>query len=243
VWSRVQVSIGEADTTSGDELQQRRLALIADRDVSARRRRRVSRMATVTLAVVVAGGGTAAAAAAVIATHTGQQLSGWERAAFGSGELLNEGGADAKQVMAQETADIPFPPGHDAQQAQSLASLRGQTNERITQSMARAWVARDAICTWADQWVVADNAGDSTARAQATDTLTASVSWSAVRAMDPSPNPEAGEADSRFGWVPPIAEAAQAGDRHALLTAVAQAGCTPTMMPTLTAASDYQGPR
>ena len=71
VWSRVQTSIDDGVTTSDDIVQERRLSLIGDREVAARRRRRATRLASAALAIAVAGGGTAVAAE-FISTRTGE---------------------------------------------------------------------------------------------------------------------------------------------------------------------------
>src|SRR4051794_41763835 len=60
VWARLETAM--ADGSSVDALQERRLALIADRELSARRRRRAARLASATLAGVLPGGGTGAGA-------------------------------------------------------------------------------------------------------------------------------------------------------------------------------------
>lgn len=89
VWSRVQASIGDdGATTFDDAVQERRLNLIADREMAARRRRRATRLASAALAVAVAGGGTAVAAE-FIATRTGQGATGVNARAAGPGELLD----------------------------------------------------------------------------------------------------------------------------------------------------------
>lgn len=64
VWSRVHPSMTDGGAgTPGDTAQERRLTLIGDREVSARRRRRAARLASTALAVAVAGGGTSSALA------------------------------------------------------------------------------------------------------------------------------------------------------------------------------------
>src|SRR5690349_14813562 len=76
VWARVGGSIADG-TEPRDDLQSRRLDLVADRQISARRRQRAARVASLTLAVAVAGAGTAAAATDFFSAHTGQELKGW----------------------------------------------------------------------------------------------------------------------------------------------------------------------
>src|SRR3954466_13091889 len=221
-WSRVQASIG--DGAHGNRVQARRLDLIADREKAARRRRRTSRVASITPAVAVAGAGTAAAAE-FISTRTGEETTGWEVGAAGPGELLNLGGTDRDEVFDEATADIPFPPGYEAQRASALNFYPRETDSAITDSRLRAMVAGNAICTWADAWVAADDAGDAAARTSATTTLTAAVAWEDIRTSDiPDAAPIQGTDQRRsyWGWLPPLAEAAQDGDYQAVLDAVAR---------------------
>jgi hypothetical protein len=105
------------------------------------------------------------------------------------------------------------------------------------------WMARAAVCTWADAWVAADNVGDATARGAAAAVLAESVSWEDIRANDvpdAMTHPETGESRSYNGWIPPLAEAAQAGDRAAVLDAVAySAACSHHVLPVIDVAPDY----
>ncbi|NAZ80968.1 hypothetical protein GTR02_03955 [Kineococcus sp. R8] len=226
----------------------RRLDVVAAQQVRARHRRRLARVSAITLTLAVASAGTAAAAT-YLAAHTGQHTSGWEATAAGPGEVLRQDGSDYLDVAAQLTADIPFSADHQAQrQAQFRAgSLAPGTDAQITVSALRAQVAQNAICTWADAWIAADTTGHSTvdvsARRTATSTLTASLTWSAVTDVDPTPSASGARADAgaetgtRFGWVPAIATAAAAGDRAAVLGAVAASDrCSPAMTPAITAA-------
>jgi hypothetical protein len=245
VWSRVQASIDGGTAISGDELQQRRLSVIGDREVTARRRRRAARLASLTLAVAVAGSGTAAAAA-YIATRTGEELTGWEVGAGGSGEVLDLGGTDMPQVAQEVTADIPFAPRYEAQRNRAL-TYYGQTDpgSATTESHLRSGVAGYAVCTWADAWVAADNTGDVAARDAATETLTASLSWEpfltfAADHGEPVPA-ESAEGESYRWWLLPLAEGAQAGDRQAVLDAVADsATCSYEYIPAIDADPNYE---
>jgi hypothetical protein len=246
VWSRVHASIGEdGATTFDDDVQERRLNLIADREMAARRRRRATRLASVALTVAVAGGGTAVAAD-FIATRTGEHTSGWDVDAAGPGELLNPGGTDRRQVFEEVTADIPFAPGYEAQRAWALDFFPVESDSRITEGSLRSWMARNAVCTWGDAWVSADNAGDVPARTAVTTTLAEAVSWEAIRTSDfpDAVITETGEHRSYNGWVPALAEAAGAGNRQAVLEVVAHSyGCSPDVLPVITAELHLDGPR
>ncbi|WP_432482921.1 hypothetical protein [Kineococcus esterisolvens] len=231
----------------------RRLDVVTAQQVHARRHRRLARAGAITLAVALAGTGTAAAAT-YLATRTGQQSAGWEATAAGPGELLRQDGSDYLDVAHQLSADIPFAPTHQAQrQAQfSTGMLAPQADGQISTSALRAQVAQNAICTWADAWIAADTTGDSTdstARQTAGDTLTASLTWTAVTDVDPHPSPtgalgdQGAQAETRFGWVPAIAAAAATGDHRAVLDAVTDSGrCDPQLTPALNADPAYQGP-
>src|SRR4051794_9385811 len=218
VWSRLQTAMRDGDEPVVDAVQERRLNLIADREVAARRRRRTSRIASITLAVAVAGAGTAAAAD-FISTHTGEETTGWEVDAGGRGEVLRLNGTDRDEVFEEITADIPFPAGYEAQREYALGFYPAEENHAVTEGTLRSTVARYAVCTWADAWVAADDAADPAARQAAAATLAAAVSWPDIHDND-APNAiitEAGEHISYNAWVPVLAEAAWAGDRQAVL--------------------------
>jgi hypothetical protein len=253
VWSRVQASISTDAAGPDDAVRDRRLDLIADREVAARRRRRAARLASVTLAVVVAGAGTAAAAE-FISTRTGEQTTGSDVQAAGPGELLNEGGTDRRQVFEEVTADIPFAPGYEAQRDYALDFFPHASDSRITESSLRSWTASNAICTWADAWVADDDAGDIAARQAATGTLVASVSWEPIQTFDeahgepdpmnPSTGVDSGAGGSYYGWLRPLGEAARSGDRQGVLDAVAISHqCSPEVLPVISTDPNYGGAR
>ena len=245
VWDRIEASIDDDTGTAGDEFQQRRLDLIADRDAVTRRRRRAARMASVTLAVLVAGAGTAAAAE-YLATRTGEHNSGWEIGAGGSGEILDRSGSDLRQVVEEATADIRFAPGYDTERA-TVLDRAGAPDPRtaISESHLRSDVAGAAVCTWADAWVAADHAGDAAARAQTAATLSEAVTWEpfltfAADHQEPIPADSAREASYRW-WLLPLAQAAAAGDRQAVLDVVADShACAPEVIPVIDADSAYR---
>ncbi|WP_328294049.1 hypothetical protein OG218_15135 [Kineococcus sp. NBC_00420] len=241
---------GTAGTARPAQVAARRLDVIAAADARARRRRRVARTSAITTAVLLAGAGTAAAST-YLATRTGQHTSGWQMQAAGSGELLNLEGDDRVQVMRELIADIPYAPGYeDLREAEPVTgSLRSEKNAQVSDSAARAWVARDAICTWADAWVAADSSRDRVARDAATAALAGSLQWPAVREVDPDPSPtgylgdEGVGSPTQFGWVPGIVTAAQGGQRQAVLDAVAHDySCFPEYTPAMNEDPDYAGP-
>lgn len=241
VWARVATSRGDEQPTDAVVVQLRRLDVLADREKAARRRRRVTRLASATLAVVVAGGG-AAAAADYLSTRTGQQNTGWQVQAGGSGEVLNLGGTDRDQVFDEVTGDIPFAPGHEAAQQWVTDFYPRESTSLISTQFLRNWFSGNAVCTWADAWVAADTAGDVAARDAATGTLAASVSWPDIVAND---FPDAtiypsGEARSYYGWLPPLVAAVQAGDHQGVLDAIAgSTACSYQVIPAIDADQDY----
>jgi len=252
VWARVQATMKDAAATPDDAVLDRRLALIADREMTARRRRRAAKVASVTLAVVVASAGTAAAA--FVGTRTGEKNTGWEVGAGGSGEILDQGGHDRRQVFEQVTSDIRFAPGYEAQRDHALDFFPQESDSAISESHLRSWTASNAICTWADAWVADDNAGDLTAREVATGTLAESASWEPIRTfnedhdepdpMDPNTGVDPGAGGSYYGWLRPLAQAARSGDRQGLLAAVAIGShCSPEVLPVISTDPDYRGVR
>ena len=243
VWSRVQTAMDDRAPGPVDALQARRLDLIADRELAARRRRRTARLASATLAVVIAGGGTAAAAVEYLSTHTGSAATGINAAAAGSGEMLNMGGTDRDRVFAEITADIPFAPGYETQRSWVLGFHARASDTMISTEFLRSWVAGNAVCTWADAWVAADNAGDAAGRTAAAGVLAEAVAWPDIVAAD---LPDAmilpsGETLSYRWWVRPLADAAGGGDRAAVLDTVARStACSYQVLPTIDAAPDYE---
>ncbi|MCZ2820942.1 hypothetical protein O2V63_11430 [Modestobacter sp. VKM Ac-2977] len=245
-WSRVQTAM-RAGTSTGDDLQQRRLALIGDRQVAARRRRRATRLATAALVVAVAGGGTAAAAE-FLSTRTGEELTGWEVGAGGSGEMLDRGGADLRQVVEEVTADIAFAPGYEAQRGLALDFHgRAEPGAAITESHLRSSIAGAAVCTWADAWVAADDTGDAAARAATAEVLADAVSWEPFLTFaedhgEPRPADSAPDRSTSYRWwLRPLAEAADSGDRQAVLDTVAEShACSYDVLPVIDADPGYR---
>jgi hypothetical protein len=166
----------------------------------------------------------------------------------GSGEVLDLGGTDVGQVVDEATADILFAPGYEAQRTWALNFNRPDPGSATTESHLRSWMASNAVCTWADAWVAADNAGDVGARASASTALAASVTWEPVLTFardhgEPAPADSADGA-SYYWWLRPLAAAAQSGDRQAVLDAVAGGHvCSPEVLPVIASDSNYGGAR
>jgi hypothetical protein len=241
VWARLETAFDDGDQPR-DDLQSRRLDLVADREVSSRRRRRAAKVASITLAVAVAGAGTAAAAD-FWATHTGEVTTGWEVDAGGRGEVLRLDGTDRDQVFDELTADIPFPAGYEAQREYALGFYPAEANHAVTEGTLRSSVARYAVCTWADAWVAADDASNAAARNAATETLVAAVSWPDIHDNDhpDATITEAGEHISYNAWVPVVAEAARSGDRQGVLDGVADStACSYHVLPVIDVTPGYR---
>ncbi len=240
VWSRLETAFD--DDEPHDDLQSRRLDLVADREVAARRRRRAAKVASITLAVAVAGAGTAAAAD-FWSTHTGEETTGWEVDAAGRGEVLRLDGTDREQVFDELTADIPFPAGYEAEREYALGFYPAEANHAVTEGTLRSTVARLAVCTWADAWVAADAAADPARREAATDALDAAVSWPDIVDNDhpDATITDAGEHISYNAWVPVVAEAARAGDRQGVLDGVADSfACSYHVLPVIDVTPGYR---
>jgi len=183
------------------------------------------------------------AAADLFSARTGHGPSDREDVALGGpGERLDPSAPDYGDVIAQETADIPFPSEsarefaiadqvHDARFAVPGA-------ERVSTGAIRAWVADAAVCAWSNQWAAATRDGDRTARAEASDMIGAAASWPAVTDVDPSPysRPETVEMldrdgnvvehttqdESQFYYLGSLAVAMQGTKRAAVATILAE---------------------
>jgi hypothetical protein len=236
-WARVQRGMIRAE--SSDAGHERRL--LARDELAARRRRRPARVASISVAVVLAGAGTAAAAD-YLATRTGEETVGWEQGAAGRGELLNPAGTDRAEVFDGVTADIAFPPGYEAARQYALDFYPPEADSRVTEGVLRSNLARAAVCSWADAWIAADDARDPTAAATATSVLVAAPTWSDIVENDRTDaeiRPD-GTTRSYNDWVPAVAAAVSAGDRQAVLDAVAGShACSHEVVPVMDADPDY----
>lgn len=243
-WETVQAGIGrEPDQGDGDRT-----------GMSARRRRLLTRSTALATAVLLAGAGTAAAGT-WISTRTGQHTTGRDVDTAGAGELLNMKGTDRVPVIRALIADIPFAPGYESKKAQEPVdgSLQdttppGESGSQISEEAVRSQAAQDAVCTWADAWVAADDRGDRAARDAVTAAIAGSLQWKAIHDVDPHPSPTGYVGDqgvgtpTRFGWVPAIVTATRDGGRRAVLDAVFAAhSCGADYAPVINATPGYPG--
>lgn len=131
------------------------------------------------------------AAAELYTARTGEgPVDAEDRRLGGPGERLRMAAPDYAEVLAEETADIPFP----SVEARALAMSEqvrdvrdAGDDEFVTTGAVRAWVADQALCSWANQWAAATRSGDETERAEAITTIQSAPTWDAVTAIDPAP--------------------------------------------------------
>ena len=205
-----------------------------------RRRSRTTVVAGAAAAVLVAVGGTAAAG--VLTSRTGEYVDREDWQAGGPGEELNPRGDDFRAVVAQETADIPFPSAAarlislDFQEADAVRGA-GDLEVRVSTSAVAGFVANDAICAWSNEWARATRAGDPSAVARATRALDGAAGWDAVvtlQALEPV----------RFGWLRGVERAAHGSSIPALGAALAgNVFCVLELVPDLPEALPAGDPR
>lgn len=225
-------------------------------DVEPRRRRRSGvriGIAAVIGAAVLGGGGIAAAD--LITARTGEGPSDAENLRLGGpGEKLRLAAPDYGEVIAEETADIPFPTAKARRLAlrdQILDARDSNGNEYVATGAVRAWVAGAAVCAWSNQWAAATRDDDDSARTEAIDMIKAAPGWPAVAEIDPEPysrwetwkaRDEDGtittgrsKDDSLFYYLGPLGEAVEGRDPDAVATVLtdANAWCTSDLLPDL----------
>ncbi len=108
----------------------------------------------------------------------------------GPGEKLALAAPDYAEVVAEESADIPFPSAESrelALQEQADDARGAQLDEFVMTGAVRAWVADQALCAWSNQWAAATRSGDEADRAEAIAMIQAAPTWPAVSDLDPEP--------------------------------------------------------
>lgn len=163
-------------------------------DATPVRRRRLKVVLGAGVAAVVLGS-TGVAAAGIYSARTGEGHGDAEDLALGGpGERLDPAGTDFRVVVAEEAADIPFPSvgvreetidfwTADLTRDNPLPGTSG-----VSTGALRAWIAQDAICSWANQWAASTRSRDAAARAEAISMIDAADTWPAVKALDPAPS-------------------------------------------------------
>lgn len=206
-----------------------------------KRQRRFVKAATLGTALAITFAGAAAAGVTYLRARTGETNSGWQVLAGGPGENLRKDAPDYASTLEALAADIPFAPGYGDSKKSALTTgyLAPADGGVISTGAARAQLAQDAICTWADFWVASGGRGRAADRRRATEGLAGATNWAAVRAVDPSPAPLGAEGDqgateTRFGWLPAIIAATRSGDDQVVSDAVRKSQrCDPAMTPTI----------
>jgi hypothetical protein len=201
-------------------------------DTTPPRRRRLRRRWVVAVAVVLTtvAGTSGLAAGGVFSAHTGQGPSDAEDLRLGGpGEKLDTAASDFGAIVAEATADIPFPtsaarriaPRHQVDDAQRHRPA--PRTESVSTAAIRAWVADAAICAWSNQWALATRTGDAAARAESITTIQRAPGWAAVTAVDPHPysrmdyysSDDTGEQyldTSQFYYLGPLGQAVKGND-------------------------------
>lgn len=157
---------------------------------SAPRPRRMRVLVTAGLAAgaLTVGG---VAAASVWSAHTDTFPSDVEDVRLGGpGEYLDSSAPDYGSTITELTRDIPFPSDRARTIARQALVEDGQRDPadraRVSTGAMRLHTAQAAVCAWANEWAVATNKGDVSARAQATQVLDGAVVWPAVTDVDPN---------------------------------------------------------
>jgi hypothetical protein len=255
--------VPEPDATELDRLwSQVAGAIEADRAPRRRRRIRVGIAAGIG-AVVLGTSGLAAADLYTARTGSGP-VDAEDLRLGGPGEKLQLNAPDYGEVVAEETADIPFPSteAREFAVADQVHDARfAQNDEFVSSGAVRAWVANAALCSWSNQWAAATRDGDEAGRAEAIDMIQAAPSWPAVVAIDPEPysRMETSEVtdgkghtrtvrsrdNSHFFYLAALGEVAEGRDLAAVARVLAENNgyCRPGNVPDLPAADSMYGQR
>lgn len=225
-------------------------------DGKRRRRRRRGAIAAGAVIAALVLGTSGIAVAQLYSAHTGKGPSDAEDLRLGGpGERLDPAAPDYGKVVAEKTADIPFPSletrefavqdqVHDARFAAPGA-------ERVAVGAVRGWVADAAVCAWSNQWAAATRDGKMAARAAAVGMIQAAPRWPAVVALDPHPysrtetqqvtddkgntRTEHYRDESQFYYLDALGDAAQGQDLDSVATLLAENNgyCRPQLVPDL----------
>lgn len=198
-------------------------------DARLRRGRRRLVVGGVLAAALLAGGGVATAE--VLTAHTGRHPVDAEDLRLGGpGERLDPSAPDFDEVVAELTADVPFPSdaAREISRQNQVEDNRG-SGALLSTAALRFWVAREAVCAWGDAWA----AGDPDARAM----LEESPTWPAVTELDPDQVIRYRDGlpdNTEAGYFPLLRDAAAAGDLDELRRVLRRWGaCDPALVPEL----------
>lgn len=163
---------------------------LAEVPVRRRRKARVVVGAGVVVGVLSVSG---LAAADMFSARTGEgPVDAEDLALGGPGETLDPAAPDFGGVLTEETQDIAFPSeaSRDASLRRQLSGFQFDTvpgQSAVSTGALRAWVALDAVCAWADEWVDAGSRSDGEARSRAAAQIESALGWPAVTDIDPQP--------------------------------------------------------
>jgi hypothetical protein len=173
------------------------------------------------VALIVGGVATAAVA---LHAYTGIFPSGPNASVGGPGEELNLAAPDFASVALKLSADIPYPAGYAPWRefvlTEQLPGPGGAAaGDQVTTGAVRGTFAASAFCAWVQDWRQAIHNGNSAEANQATTTIAAAPSWSAVTAEDPhpsagAPNDPGAQPGTLFGWMLPYRSAVLAGNAN-----------------------------
>ena len=157
----------------------------------ARRRRPVRLVVGAGVAAIVLGA-SGVAAAGFISARTGHGPSDAESLRLGGpGEQLDPAGADFRDVLEEETTDIPFPDETARQVSidEHVRDLHGRAGapgtEGVSTGALRGWTAIHAVCSWANEWVVTGRHDDAARHDEAGRMLVEARTWPAITDLDP----------------------------------------------------------
>lgn len=221
-------------------------------------RRHRARVAVGAVVAALVLGTSAVAAADLYSAHTGRgPIDAEDRRLGGPGERLDPAASDYGQVVAEQTADIPFPDAasrglavqDQVDDAQGAGVQPGSDN--VSVGAVRAWVADAAVCAWSNRWAAATRVGDGPDRAEAIRVILQAPSWPAVTAIDPDPSTrvishdvtdewgrtrtEQYRDDSQFFYLRALGRAARGLDLDAVAVLLAENNgyCRPALVPDL----------
>lgn len=242
------------------------LRVAAAMDSGTKPRRRRARIVIGALVGAAVLGTSGIAAAELYTSHTGKgPVDAEDLSLGGPGERLDPAAPDYGKVVAQETADIPFPSIRSRQFAvqdqvhDERFAVPG--TERVSVGAIRAWVADAALCSWSNQWAVATRNGDEAGRAEAIGMIQAAPRWPAVVAIDPKPysrmqtlevddgngntHTERFSDKSQFYYLAALGEAVQGRDLETVARVLAENNgyCTSHLVPDLPSANPLHAGR
>jgi hypothetical protein len=139
------------------------------------------------------------------------------------------------QTAIDATASIPFPAGDQAARNWALLDVVGPKagttlhelcdtpagshvadggypgTSQVSTESEQAEAAMVAFCAWTDQWLTAEQQGDTATESSTANEIAGALQWPASQAVDPHPVAGA-SAGTRLGWFIPVQQAVQADD-------------------------------